>query len=222
MLAAACLASLGCLVLAVYPLAVGVSGQGTLVGRGPGPAANGPGQVQSAEGRSLPPAHGAPLATETPTSTPEGPAVYEGIYGAMFEVSEFVTGTLRCPGHGAGWWLVPNEEFWDRFKALYPDPHPFPPPIPDMVFTRFRGLLSPPGRFGHLGAYEHEVRVVELLAMVKIEACPPLDLTPPPIAASATPTGRQPSPSPSPTMSLTPPRPTATPGWLLLLPVAEK
>ncbi|MFQ5460377.1 MAG: WD40/YVTN/BNR-like repeat-containing protein [Anaerolineae bacterium] len=150
--------------------------------------------------------HGSPLPTPTATATPEGISEYEGLYEASFEVSSFVTGTLRCPGYGAGWWLVGNDEFYERLRELYPDPGR----EPRRVYTRFRGLLSPPGQYGHLGGYGHEVRVIEVAQMEPIESCPIPNYTPPP-------PGTEPPPGTDPT-----PGPTATPTGRLWLPRAFK
>jgi hypothetical protein len=128
-----------------------------------------------------------PTSTPGPSPTPEPVREYAGIYGAGFEVSSFVTGTLLCPGYAVGWWLWPDKAFVDRFEALYP-PEADPPNDYQRVYTRFRGALTPPGHYGHLGSYARQVTVVELLEMVRIDHCPLPDgppMPPPPLLLPA-------------------------------------
>ncbi len=154
--------------------------------------------------------YGPPLPTPTPTATPEGIAVYEGLYGSSFEVSSFVTGTLRCPQYGAGWWLGANEAFWKRYEEIYPDAGRS---VTDTlkVYTRFRGVLSPPGNYGHLGQYRHAIRVIELLDMVKVTRCPLPDFTPPPTTPGTPVPPTEAAKTGTPTVRTTPATRTGTP-----------
>jgi hypothetical protein len=94
---------------------------------------------------------------------------FRGYYTSGFEVSSFVpcddAGT-GGPGYGEGWWLSsqPESGFYERYNQLSGDVNP-PPGGYVTVFTVFRGTLSGPGSYGHLGAYAREVTVEEVLEM---------------------------------------------------------
>jgi hypothetical protein len=112
------------------------------------------------------------------TATPEPgwqTGVFFGLYASDFEVSSFVPGTdagvLGCPGYGVSYWLQGSETFYKRFRAIYPVQPPYPQMEQQIVYTRFYGRLSPPGRYGHLGGYEHEIRVLYLIDMAPTTLC---------------------------------------------------
>lgn len=85
---------------------------------------------------------------------------FSGYYSSGFEVSSFVS----CDNPNEQWWLGadPATRFYDRYNALTGGP---PPGNYAAVYVRFRGNLTAPGLYGHLGAYTREVYVTELLEM---------------------------------------------------------
>ena len=89
---------------------------------------------------------------------------FAGHYTSGFEVASFAP----CAGSGPSgpWWLnaAPEIRFYEQYSALLGGT-PQPPGAYASVFLRFRGTLSPPGDYGHLGAYEREVMVVEVVEM---------------------------------------------------------
>jgi hypothetical protein len=92
---------------------------------------------------------------------------FRGYYTSGFEVSSFVPcASGDVPGYGAGYWLnsEPESGFYDQYSQLSQSVNP-PPGGYVTVFTRFRARLSPPGSYGHLGAYSHEITVTEVLEM---------------------------------------------------------
>ncbi len=95
-------------------------------------------------------------------SRPPRPLIFEGLFGRGFEVSSFVQGTDECPGYWQGFWLVPDQETSWLFDEVYPERAGVVGTL-QIVRARFWGMLSPPGRYGHLGGYEHEVKVLRLL-----------------------------------------------------------
>lgn len=121
----------------------------------------------------------APPGTGTPVSTPApGIAEFEGRFARGFEVSSFVPGDVGCPGYGAGWWLGPGGDFMDHFEEVARTArwsearcHSFGYDEPLTVRVRFVGELSPPGSYGHVGAYTRAVRVIEVLSMDRGESC---------------------------------------------------
>jgi len=99
-----------------------------------------------------------------PQSVTTGPASgeFSGYYTSGFEVSSFVP----CDEAAEQWWLSsdPAINFHDQYQALVA---PVSPPsggyVP--VFLHFVGTVSAPGSYGHLGAYQREVTVEEVIAM---------------------------------------------------------
>jgi hypothetical protein len=94
---------------------------------------------------------------------------FRGYYTAGFEVSSFVAceeAGAGGPGYGEGWWLSsePESGFYETYDEISSQVSP-PAGGYVTVFTVFRGRLSPPGSYGHLGAYSREVTVVELEEM---------------------------------------------------------
>jgi hypothetical protein len=90
---------------------------------------------------------------------------FEGYYASGFEVSSFVPcGMTGNASYGAGYWLTGTTEFYDQYYALVQSSG-FDPTGYQSVYVRFKGELSPPGHYGHLGGYEREVTVTELLEM---------------------------------------------------------
>jgi hypothetical protein len=100
---------------------------------------------------------------------------FAGYFTSGFEVSSFVPCDAQdAPGYGAGYWLsaAPGAGFFERYSEISQGVSP-PPGGYVTVFTRFRGTLSPPGNYGHLGAYSHEVTVIELIEMSLDGTCQP-------------------------------------------------
>lgn len=108
-------------------------------------------------------------ADETPERT------YTGFYLTGFEASNFISGTDRCPGDGPSWWLSAAAEtgFGQRYRSViaaqsgvtntYGDYTP--------VEATFRARLSPPGSYGHLGAFSRMITVTQLIAMSPTLRC---------------------------------------------------
>lgn len=98
------------------------------------------------------------------TLAPQGPVIgpstgeYSGYFTSGFEVSSFVP----C-GSAEQWWLGagPESGFYDQYlEVIGPDAGEYV-----TVFVRFSGTVSPPGSYGHLGAYSREVTAETVLEM---------------------------------------------------------
>lgn len=97
----------------------------------------------------------------------EEPGVFEGYYYTGFETSNFVPGR-SCDDRGPRYWLVsdPEARFNEALREAGWEPLAF-----QAFWVRFEGELSEPGRYGHLGAYEREVRVTKLLELRHAPEC---------------------------------------------------
>lgn len=107
----------------------------------------------------------AALACQTLAPTP-GPTTdeFEGYYASGFEVSSFVPcGMSQDASYGIGYWLNGTSDFYERYTTLVQSSGHDPATGYFSVYVRFTGELSPPGHYGHLGAYEREITVTELL-----------------------------------------------------------
>jgi hypothetical protein len=112
-----------------------------------------------------------------PTPTPE--QTFEGRYFWAFEASVFYPGESECTTGIPAYWLgaESGSGFFERLDALAVN-------VPNAkvsgvrAHVRFTGRLSPPGQYGHLGAYEREVTVVHLIDMQSAEPCPQRTSTP--------------------------------------------
>ncbi|GAB4579990.1 MAG: hypothetical protein Fur0022_27290 [Anaerolineales bacterium] len=117
----------------------------------------------------------AALTCQTLSPTP-GPTTgeFEGYYSSGFEVSAFVPcdGGEPAPGFVPGYWLNGTSDFYDQYDALVESSDHDPITGSLSVYVRFNGELSPPGHYGHLGAYEREITVTELLEMSLDGLCP--------------------------------------------------
>jgi hypothetical protein len=109
------------------------------------------------------------IACPAPTNPSEGEGTFEGLYLQGFEVSAFTPCGSGAPGSSTGYWLTGSADFSQRYSALATTrgPNAFGP----TVYTRFVGTLSAEGRYGHLGAYKHEVSVKTVLEMTVRESC---------------------------------------------------
>jgi hypothetical protein len=96
---------------------------------------------------------------------------FEGTYSSGFEVSAFVPceGVNPGPGYVPAYWLNGTPEFYDQYYALVQSSENDPIIGSLSVYVRFKGELSPSGTYGHLGAYEHEITVTELLEMSLVD-----------------------------------------------------
>lgn len=75
---------------------------------------------------------------------------YSGIYSAGFEASEF----RPCDDTTAVWWAAPaTADAWAPVQAAL-RATAGPPP---RFFLRLRGRVEGPGRYGHMGAYTHQL-----------------------------------------------------------------
>lgn len=98
---------------------------------------------------------------------------FEGYYASGFEVSSFVPcGMSEEASYGNGYWLDGTADFYDQYSALVQSSGFDPSAGYLSVYVRFEGELSLPGSYGHLGAYEREVIVTELLEMSADKKCP--------------------------------------------------
>lgn len=95
---------------------------------------------------------------------------FEGTYSSGFEVSSFVPCDYSDEaGYGVGYWLTGTTEFYDQYYALV-ESSGFDPSTGYLsVYVRFKGELSPSGDYGHLGMYEREITVTELLEMTLVD-----------------------------------------------------
>ena len=90
---------------------------------------------------------------------------YSGTWDFHFETSSFITDDGRGP-----WWLSADGEgeIWRRLTApLEEGGSPW-----GRVAIVIEGELSEPGRYGHLGAYERELRVTRVISARLIERHP--------------------------------------------------
>jgi len=89
----------------------------------------------------------------------EEPARYRGLYVFGFETSTFVP-----DGADRGWWVEATPE---ARHALHAAALPRPQPH-DAIFVRaeVEGELSPPGQYGHLGAYERTLTITRVISAV--------------------------------------------------------
>jgi putative lipoprotein len=83
-----------------------------------------------------------------------GPPTYAGTVAFGFEVEEF-----RPCGRDESWWVTSApQDLRERYRAAAGfDYKP--------VYVVVEGIVGPPGEYGHLGAYDHELEVTRLLEM---------------------------------------------------------
>lgn len=89
-------------------------------------------------------------------STSAAPQRYSGVWDFQFETSAFRTDEGRGP-----YWLSGDGAAWEQLNAPLQARGQGP-------YGRLRvvveGELSAPGRYGHLGAYERELRVTRVIS----------------------------------------------------------
>ncbi len=114
--------------------------------------------------------------TATPSATPSGPpgatlVTLQGVFESGFELAAFHP-DRRCPGDGRRFWLAWTAE--SRFDEGIRDEtgrDAFAGAELSAFRIVVRAELSPPGEYGHLGAYPREVTVHELLDAAPAEGC---------------------------------------------------
>lgn len=94
--------------------------------------------------------------------------IHAGRYESGFETSAF----YPC-GSDEQWWVTADSAAWARLHS--------PPArvqsaghLEAVAFVRLRGRASPPGEYGHVGAYDREIRVDEVIEVTAPEEgkCP--------------------------------------------------
>lgn len=78
---------------------------------------------------------------------------YQGIYERGFEADAF----HPC-GTGEAWWVTGGEDLHARYAEVTERDY-------QPVYVVVRGELSEPGSWGHLGGYDRQIDVEELIAM---------------------------------------------------------
>jgi hypothetical protein len=95
-------------------------------------------------------------------ATPQSAQRYSGAWEWHFETSAFTTDAGEGP-----YWLVAEGAAWDQINAPIRNSGGGPYGSVHLVVE---GVLSEPGRYGHLGAYAHELRVTRVLETRLISA----------------------------------------------------
>ncbi len=88
-------------------------------------------------------------------ATPAGPKTYSGEWDWHFETSSF----RAADGQGP-YWLAAEGSAWDQIVA--PLQRSGGGPWGRVALT-VEGELSAPGQYGHLGAYERQLRVIRVI-----------------------------------------------------------
>lgn len=83
------------------------------------------------------------------------PTRYEGDWDWSFETSSFTTSDGRGP-----WWLSAESATWEALQAPLANAQRGPW---GRVHVIVEGELSAPGHYGHLGAYQRELRVTRVI-----------------------------------------------------------
>jgi len=91
----------------------------------------------------------------------EGPKRYEGLWDFHFETSSFTTADGEGP-----WWLSGEGETWPALTAPFTEAGT-PWGTLEIVIE---GELSEPGQYGHLGAYERELRITRVISSRLVRA----------------------------------------------------
>lgn len=99
------------------------------------------------------------------TTPPEGPQTFTGEWDWHFETSAFRSADGRGP-----WWLAAEGSAWDQLVA--PIQRSGGGPWGRVALT-IEGELSAPGQYGHMGAYERQLRVTRVIEARLISASRP-------------------------------------------------
>ena len=110
----------------------------------------------------------------TSTATTDGAAgliLLEGVFETGFEHSAFYP-EVECPAEGGRYWVswTPESRFDERIVEET-GVQPFAEPDVRTFRIALRGELSPPGEYGHLGAYPRELTVHELISAESATDC---------------------------------------------------
>lgn len=101
----------------------------------------------------------AALATGCATLATDPAEEIAGIYESGFEVDAF-----RPCNEDEAWWVAEGEELRRRYReTVTRDYQP--------VYVVVRGEVGPRGAFGHMGAYDRELRVREVVELDGTAAC---------------------------------------------------
>lgn len=95
------------------------------------------------------------LLTACATAEPQGPRRFAGTWDFHFETSSFVSDAGEGP-----YWLAANGDVWPQLTAPFAE-QGGPWGTLDVVIE---GELSAPGQYGHLGAYERELRITRVIS----------------------------------------------------------
>lgn len=91
--------------------------------------------------------------------------IYEGRYTFGFEGSNF----NPCEYEGVWWVRGDLSKVWEFVEGKKEYESTWRPEREEgTVFIRCRANLSPKGKYGHLGAYEYQLNVEEILSVRKI------------------------------------------------------
>ena len=91
--------------------------------------------------------------------------VYEGLYAWGFEVNAF----RACDETGL-WWVVASNDVSGVADSLLANYNRIADNQYDEVYVRFRGHPGPKGTYGHLGSYEREFFLDDVVEMRKASA----------------------------------------------------
>jgi len=78
---------------------------------------------------------------------------FSGTWDWHFETSAFTTDAGEGP-----YWLAGDGAVWDQLSAPFSESGPW-----GRAHLIVEGRLSPPGQYGHLGAYSRELRVTRVM-----------------------------------------------------------
>lgn len=88
------------------------------------------------------------------SSAPSAPRRFSGAWDFHFETSAFVSDAGEGP-----YWLAGDGDVWPQLTAPFaPTGNPW-----GAAHVIVEGELSAPGQYGHLGAYERELRVTRVI-----------------------------------------------------------
>lgn len=83
--------------------------------------------------------------------TAPGVQEHAGYYESGFEVESF-----RPCGESQAWWVTGGESLRERYREIAAAPY-------ERLYVVVRGTAGPVGRYGHLGSYQRELEVEEVL-----------------------------------------------------------